>query len=47
MRKVHNANHQLICIIEKDGVIVIEGKGCRTLIKPEISVNYKIETTKK
>ena len=42
MAKVHNSNHNLVCVIEDGGVIVIEGKGCRTILTPSKPVKYKI-----
>ena len=48
MAKVHNANHDIVCVInEEDGSIVIEAKGCRTVLKPDKPVKYEIKATKK
>ena len=44
--KVHNANHKLVCIIAEDGSIIIQGKGCKTIIKPDKAVSYKITASK-
>ena len=47
MQKVHNANREIVCIIDDDGNIIIEAKGCRTIIRPDKKTTYKIETTHK
>ena len=48
MAKVHNANHDIVCVIdEKDGSVTIEARGCKTILKPDKPVKYEIETTKK
>lgn len=48
MAKVHNANNDIVCVIdEKDGSVIIEARGCRTVLKPDKPVKYKIEATKK
>ncbi len=46
MQKVNNANQQIVCMIDKDGNIIIKAKGCLTILKPNKLVNYKIETKK-
>ena len=47
MAKVHNANHDIVCASdEKDGSIIVKAKGCKTILKPDKLVKYKIEATK-
>lgn len=47
MQKVHNANREIVCIIDDDGNIIIEARGCRTVIRPDKKTTYKIVTEKK
>lgn len=48
MAKVHNANHEIVCVVnEEDGSIIIQARGCRTVLKPDKPVKYEIKVTKK
>ena len=47
MGKVYNAINKLVCVIEENGAIVIEGNGCKTVLIPEKTVKYKIKTSRK
>ena len=48
MAKVHNANFNIVCSIdERNASIIIDAKGCVTILKPDKPVKYKITTLKK
>lgn len=47
MQKVHNANNEIVCVIAEDGSIIIEARGCRTILYPDKKITYKIVATKK